>query len=209
MGMQSMLQRSLLTSANAIFKFHAAALEEQISTVYIYPIMDGLYAVSVDAEAMKSFFTNFFSRLAVHFIEKDDNEHRFLPRAAFAYGDIVHGEDVPSKSSKVFENHENYKSNLLIGPPVVRAHLTESSAPPFGISLDQTADLIRTDKQRKASHLWWPWYQNTNVQLITELMVKMDKYFEWCSERSGAIDYDSSRINLHRKVAKEYFTCFQ
>lgn len=204
MGVQSVLQRSVPLSANAIFKFHSAALDERPDSVHLYPVMDGLYAATPVAEDMRQFLSRLFARSAAHFLHKEDPEHRFIPKAAVAFGRVVHGEDVSPEASHVLEGNPTYRQSILIGEPMVRAYLHERITPPFGVGVDVSASDFLTGPERKLSHVWWAWYAENHAALAADLDSRLSQHYDWCEARAGAIDYPMERLRVHRQQAGQF-----
>ena len=57
----------------------------------------------------------------------------------------------------------------------------------------------KTDEQLASAD--FPWIADNSKKLAEAL----EKYFEWCTDRSGAIGYEPSRIAAHRLACKQYF----
>lgn len=165
--------------------------------------MDGVYAVSESQSAILRFLTAVFQRLAELFVTTPDNHHRFLVKAALAYGPVLCGQDVPAQANTTLSQNLNYRDSLLLGMPVVQAYLGERSAPPFGVFVHESARAFAPVDQRPLFCLWWNWFQQSQplaVQLRTELL----GYFEWCQARALAIAYDVERIKVHKEQASQY-----
>jgi len=129
----------------------------------------------------------------------------FVPRAALAYGQIIHGADIPDDASPDLAEHKEYRNRLLLGFTMVQAHLGERVAPPFGLYVDPSARSDAPDGQSPIHHAWWPWFKKEQTALVDSLKDRLDAYYTWCEERSGPIEYAPERIKAHREMAKQYF----
>jgi len=204
MGVRGWMLRSLHITANFIFKLHIAVLEEKQPGMTLYPVMDGVYVVSRDIYMMKTFLSNVFLRLANLFNYTDQHEHQFLVKGAIAFGPVIHGSDILAASSTTLAGSPQYRDSILMGMPMVFALQSEPLAPPFGIFVQDSAHQILTSQERKHSHCWWPWFCVGTKQEAHLLKQNIPKYFSWCEERAGAIDYDMNRIKIHKAQAEQY-----
>ncbi len=207
MGIQASMSRSLKKSANFVFKLHTAALLSNGPNVTLYPVMDGIYVASSSQIEMLNFLRNLFRILALEFVNEQEMLHRFVVRGALAFGPVIHGSDVPEQASRKMEEHKGYRDCLLLGLPMVQSNSSENSAPPFGIKVHESARAFAPSDQESEplQYVWWKWWNNkSNSDIASKLDVELDRYFTWCSERAGQIEYDSSRIEVHRAMAKQY-----
>jgi len=208
MGVRAWMLRSLPVTANFVFKLHVAALEARgNSLIRLYPVMDGVYVVAQSRDEMRAFLAAVFMRLAGMFVRETVNEHRCLLKCAVAYGPVIHGTDIGADSSSIFQQETIYKNTVLLGMPMVYAVESEHLAPPLGIYVHTSAGDLISPKERKRSHVWWPWFpidQSASGE-VKSLRDALEAYFKWCEERSGVIDYAAARIAAHRAQARQYF----
>lgn len=205
MGIRAAMLRSLRVTANFVFKLHIALLEAKPDGVELYPVMDGAYVVSNDDGILRTFLASVFRRLAENFIAEEQPEHQFLTKASVAFGPVIHGRDIPGKACWTLEKNTQCRNAVLLGMPMVLAVGTERLAPPFGVYIDHSASRFLTTQERKCSSVWWTWFQRGDKDRVAlELQTSLEKYFDWCSARAGAIDYDPSRIRAHRDSAAQY-----
>lgn len=199
------MARSLPISANFILKFHALALRQSGPLLQLFPVMDGLYATSADQDVMKKYLRDLFSGLADMFVAEQENKHRFLVRAGLAYGPVISGAEVAKEACAEIVAAPDYARTLLMGIPMIQAHLGERRAPPFGCFVDESARAFAPAGRQPLHDLWWPWFEPTSLQLGKSLRKELRSYFEWAAGRSGAIDYDPGAIDRHRKAADQFF----
>jgi len=206
MGIQGIMSRSLSISANFVFKLHIAALEAPHANVELYPVMDGIYAVSQDQPAMVAFLENVFSHLADLFVSTPDVHHRFLVKGALAFGPIIHGSALPGAASNTLDQNASYRGAILLGIPMIQAHLGERNAPAFGLFVHESARAFAPMNQTPLKMAWWTWFRpNHWLALAQELRQELEHYFGWCLARAQAVGYEAERIEVHRKLAEQYF----
>lgn len=204
MGIQSAMARSLSISANFIFKLHIAALGAPRANVQIYPVMDGFYASSPDKEAMLDFLRNVMSSVGQTFLETTEPLHRFIVRGALAFGPVVHGSQVPDAVDPGLVGHDQYKSAILLGMPIVQANKAEGIAPPFGIYIHESARAFAPNGQQPFHHVWWKWVTPDVGHVWNNLLQQLNAHYEWCLGRPNRLLYEASRISAHKQLANEY-----
>lgn len=204
MGVQAAMMRSLNVTANFVFKLHTMVLEQPATGVTLYPVMDGVYLTSPERTRMRAFLEGVLRRAAQLFVSTPVNEHRFLVKSAVAWGPVIHGRDVPTKATPVFGKHAPYRNALLLGMPMVNAHLCEHQAPPFGVYVHGSASEWLESWERAKSAVWWPWFAAGTDPDAKSLKPALVNYFEWALARAGAIAYDASRMTEHKSRALQY-----
>ena len=198
------MSRSLAKSANFIFKLHTAALQAPRKNVKMYPVMDGLYVSSPSQDDILVFLNSIFKSVAEEFIREDAMQHRFVIKGALAYGPIIHGCAIPQPASAEMHNSPEYRDALLLGLPMVQAHSNEKMAPPFGIYVHESARTFAPNGDGPLHFIWWKWRSQDDERWST-LATNLQQYFDWCEERAGEIEYEVSRIKVHRTMASQYF----
>jgi hypothetical protein len=204
MGVRAYMSRSLPTTANFVFKLHAAVLDTQSESVILYPVMDGAYAVAASQVELCRFLERVFVELANEFIKQPNPLYRFLVKGSVAYGRVFHGADVPAAASQTIYESGRYKAAILLGMPMVQAFQSERQAPPFGVFIHESARAFSPTGSPSFSYFWWAWHRH-HAQLAERLRDALEEYFEWCLRRSHAIDYDAERIVAHREQARQFF----
>ena len=205
MGIQGTMSRSIVISANFGFKLHIAALDAGQGNMELYPVMDGIYAVTTDQACLVQFLEFVFSRLADVFVSTPDMHHRFLIKGALAFGPVIHGTAVPGPASHTLNNNVAYRNRILLGMPMIQSHLGERMAPPFGLFVHESARAFAPANQTPFRHAWWRWFGPTHwLALSQELKTQLPVYFDWCAARSLAIAYEPDRIEAHRELAAQY-----
>ena len=198
MGCRNLMNGPINVAAQSIYKVHVAALEASQEDVLLYPLMDGIYATTSDAQRMKSFLRSVFDNL--FFDLKNDTGKpgfQYLARGAVAYGEIYHGRDLPDTASKVLAENSAYRCNLVIGLPVVNAFLTESTAPPFGVSIHESCG---NEFEDECLGTWWKWFpESERLRLRKEILL----YFKG-KRKYPELGYPASKITVHEALAARY-----
>jgi len=212
MGTQIKMSNSLKTCANFIFKLHSSVIQNKKEGIRLYPVMDGVYITSSSQREITSLLTNVFYDLTTMFIEETEIMHKFFIKASLAYGPIIHGNALPDKANYEFKKHQEYKNSILLGLPMVQAFKNESLAPPFGVFVDESARAFCPEKEQPMSLKWWQWFRyipekkpGEKNEFARTLYKKMEDYFKWAKENTYFLDYDISRIEIHNKMAQQFF----
>jgi hypothetical protein len=204
MGVQSIMSRSLSMSANFILKFHAAALESRTSGVEVFPVMDGLYAVASEQSTLKLFISSVMVRLANTCISEKEDKYRFVVRGGLAYGSIIRGVDVSKSAAPTIAGDPAYASTLLLGMPVIQAHVSERLAPPFGIFVNESARGFASPKSGPFVEVWWHWFEPGSHELAVNLRHCLEAYYAWCAKHPLLLLYDAPRIAVHLEMTRQF-----
>src|SRR5438309_875923 len=86
-----------------------------------------------------NFLRGVFGALGHEFNVTEENRFRFIVRGGLAFGPAIHGADVPAAASSVVAGPRQYRDSILLGMPMVQAHLAEADAPPFGVFVHESA----------------------------------------------------------------------
>jgi hypothetical protein len=201
----SNLMAQLKVVSIAIFKLHVAALDTlkvlDIRNLILYPVMDGFYATTTSQKDMMRFLTDVFYRVSIVFLEDSDKPQlQFLIKGAVSFGDIYHGRMLKVEAAKRLDENQQYRDSILIGQPVVDAHQSESSAPPFGIALHESA---REGFDLTEREVWWNWFnEEFNAK---NFYSELNKYFNWNLDQKENGGYKIERIIVHDALSKRYF----
>ncbi len=205
MGIRAAMSRSLPITANFVFKLHIAALEAPRQNLSLYPVMDGMYVVADRKRDLTGFLSYVFERLADTFVAEPELHHRFVAKAAVAFGPVVHGVDVPRDASWTLDDAGDYKSALLLGMPMVQAVQGESKAPPFGVFINESARAFATNPDQPFNQVWWRWWRPDQAFLRDGMRDALSVYYDWAEQHHSSIEYGPDRIAAHRAMAAEYF----
>ena len=205
MGTRASMSNSMKITANFIFKLHIAAMQAPHAGIRIYPVMDGFYASCPSKAEILDFLRSVFSEVAATFEAETEPRFRFLIRGALAYGRVVHGESLPAATSHTLAGVPAYRDQILLGMPMVQAHLAEEGAPPFGIQVHESARTFAPAGAEPLHDTWWTWDNAATHAVWVALLPALNEYFAWCEERFVRINYESDRIAAHRAMARQYF----
>ena len=146
MGTRTHMKACVDEAANFIFKLHAAIIsawrEKNYGGVFVYPVMDGAYIATKSKEDMINILVRIYRELAQLFINEPNSLHRYMIRGSVAYGDVIHGHNIPYEASKAFESYLGYKDQIMLGSAMIwhmmenlRQHHLEfiSTVPQLGI----------------------------------------------------------------------------
>lgn len=209
MGTKSIMSRSLEEYSIKMFKLHNTALlaEEEMEDsedLTLYPVMDGVYIVSKTKHTLEEYLRLVFNTLAQDIIDEREVYHRFIIRAAVAFGPIVHGQDIPEDATQL---DDTFKDTLLLGFPMVQAFGYEKEAPPFGIYIHESARSFTSNEgeEEPFRYVWWKWFEPFDRAIAVELREILAEYYEWAKDNSRRIGYEFDKIEEHEKLAKQYY----
>lgn len=209
MGMQNKMKSSVPQSSNYIFKLHATILESWRNSAYqsisVYPIMDGAYIVSTKKSDMLSLLTTIYKSLCMSLLDEPKYKHWYLVRAAIAYGEIIHGRDIPYSASYEYSSRVGYKEQLLIGPAMIDAYKGERQSAPMGIYVTKSA----YDKYQGIDSNW-KWFKHRAIKVKPELIAnfkdKLQEYYNiWLKDHEKETGYDQEKRDSHFQAASKYF----
>lgn len=200
MGIQSKMAYSIPVTANFVFKLHIAALQSARPTISLYPVMDGIYATSPDPRDLGIFLSNIFAALTDLFAETSQPHFRFIIKSAISYGEVYHGAHVEAGASEVLARNPDYRSSIVLGLPIVHAHLAEKEAPPFGVSIHDSAIQEWPGDRHPARADWWLWWPPYNYH--PNFFRVLSEHYDWCEKYR---EYPLERILVHRGLAERYF----
>lgn len=206
MGTSEVMSRSLRQSVNFMAKIHVAFLRAKKDGIDVYPMMDGAYVTSESQNLILSFLRHVFEDLAHDFTKEQNSAHRFLARAAIAFGPVIAGNMLPASSSYELDQNRPYRSSLLFGIPMIQANSSERNAPPFGVFVHESARGFAPIGSKTLPVSWWRW-QDFGAQpaFFPRFCRSIDDHFEWCRNNSISLGYAAERIQTHQKMAHEYF----
>lgn len=205
MGTRNLMATSLKVISTAIFKLHVGALDAMrdlaFDSIFLFPVMDGFYATSDHPLQLKQFLQHVFKGLSRTFLDDKASHHlQFLIKGAIAKGKVYQGRELASGAADRLDENPDYRNSVLIGMPVVSSYLAESSAPPFGLAVHESA---KSDFEISETEVWWKWHDRTfDAQGFYS---ELKRYFEWNLSKKGATGYKIDRIIVHDALAKKYF----
>jgi hypothetical protein len=208
MGTQSKMINSMKQSGNYIFKLHATILESWRTSGYkslsIYPIMDGAYITSRQKSELLNFLTYIFVSISEALLAENEFKHWYLIRAAIAFGQVIHGRNIPYDASLEFSSRVGYKEQLLMGAPMIKAYNGEHYSAPMGIYVDESASYKKWPIQCN-----WKWFKNEKIKVEQTTLVnfksKLIEYYNWLKDNAENEGYKIDRQQEHLQQLKKYF----
>ena len=143
-----------------------------------------------------------FRTCAEYFASRDKYEHRFLIRGGLAFGPVIHGADITTECNPDLASNEAYRDNLLLGMPMVQSNRAETSAPPFGIFIDESARAFSPSGSKPFSGLFYKWWNNDLPAGFSE---RLKEHFQWAASNSFSIAYPAAKAKEHEEMARQYF----
>ena len=212
MGTRTHMKKSVRESANFIFKLHSGIIsawrEKPYKNVFVYPVMDGAYITSGNKENMINILLRVFRSLSDLFLKESNSSYLYLVRGSLAFGEVIHGHNVPYEASKAFEMSLGYKDNILLGSAMIAAYDGESLAAPFGIYISDSAS---KGKENKGGSFKpdWKWFDDETLKvkknISQELSQKTQAFLESMKSEEHPLHYPSDKIEKHIELTKEYF----
>ncbi len=206
MGTQSSMSRSISATANFIFKLHIAALQAATPNIRLYPVMDGFYVACRERNAMLDFLRGVFKAVADEFNAETESHHRFCIRGGLAFGPVIHGRDCGPCALEL-QSNPAHRDKILLGMPMVQAHLAERGAPPFGVFVHESARVFAPVGIEPLHWVWWKWGTGSASAQATWATLKsqLSDHLDWCEKRSQTIEYLTERIQAHKNMVTQYF----
>lgn len=209
MGTRSHMGKSVPETANYVFKLHSAIItawrEKNYKNVSVYPVMDGAYITGKQKEAIERIVPRLFGLLANVFYN-EELSHKFLVRCSIAYGEVIHGYDIPYRASKAFQSNIGYKEKLLLGNAMIKAFDGEKKASPFGVYLDSSAI------KGQGSGVFlpdWKWFNSINPGFSKftsyDLGREILSYLKSLKGKQDTTGYPEERRLAHIEMVREYY----
>jgi hypothetical protein len=211
MGSQGKMLRNVRTASIPLMKLHVAALNAKKKTsdgVDLFPVIDGIYAVSEHLASIGFFISDVFRSMAAEFLVLK-NWERSVIRGAIAYGPVILGEDC--KEGAAILKESNYANSILLGMPLVQAFTAERAAPPFGVFVHESVRAFGQIGTRPVTVSLWHWWSKSveNMNIASALLPTLQDYFAWCRKNPVTTGYPPDRIDAHQALAEEYLREFE
>lgn len=212
MGTRTHMKKSVRETANFIFKLHSAIIsawrEKPYKNVFVYPVMDGAYITTSNKRDMINILVRIYRSLSLNYLSETKLAFLYLVRGAVAYGDVVHGHNIPYEASKAFEMNLGYKDNLLLGSAMIAAYDGEGKAAPFGIYIDDSA-IKHPGNESGAFRADWKWFNDGSLKIEDTLPQRLSEmiqdHLDSMSDKKHPLHYSEEKIYAHKELVKEYF----
>jgi len=211
MGARNLMKLSLPRAARSVMKIHAAALyaKQLYPELEINPVMDGVYGYVKDRELLEQCLVEILAGLANVFVQERVQSCRFMVRAGVAFGPLIPGSSL-AVGSAILNDNKDYLGGTAIGMGISHACEAESSAPPFGVYIHESARAFapRTEDSYPYRVNLWRWLPEDDP-LSWALRRTLANHFDWLEKNSVAAQYDLEAMRRHRALAIEYFRLYE
>lgn len=214
MGTSAISSRSITEAAIKVFKLHISAVanfedlpEWCRNRLEMYPMMDGVYAVSESKEALQRLLESIFVSLGEDMVDAEEIHHVLAIRAAIAYGPIIEGNHVNGYND-ILEGTD-HQQRTMVGLPIVQSFLSEGKAPPFGVFIHESARAFAPDREDPFQFVWWKWFRSNHdeynyEELALDIRQRLGEYYRWGRQNSKRIGYSEDKIDEHERLAEQY-----
>jgi hypothetical protein len=199
MGIESVMAKYPKVAEVNVGKLHLAVAEyEEEDELTLYPMIDGIYAISDDEDRIFDFSEEIVGRFSQNLISRsgyglNQGELKFGPllRCGIAKGDVHHWDDLTETG---LSDHEN-RTALVTGNAVSHAHECETEAPPIGIRVHESA----STSGNRINRQWWD--KEKRAVFTRRALRKYWRIFDDGCE----IPYNEDAIAKHAEKADNYF----
>lgn len=219
MGIQNRMIESIPQTCNMIFKLHSTILtsirESGYTQMSVYPIMDGAYLSSPRKDDLLRLLTKIYRSLATDFVKTTEAKHNYFIRCSLAYGQVIHGRDIPYSASREFESRVGYKEQIMMGQPVIYANQSEKLSSPFGIYIHDSAKAGGSNRSKGSIDPNWKWYDEVGTikvdnELIVSLCRKIKEYYIWIqaeidNNSMNEESYPQNKRDSHLQLVSQYY----
>ncbi len=213
MGSASAMRRSLARAANFVSKFHISVAEAAAQNQgQVFPVMDGAYVTFATRAHVDGFLRRALSTLSDVFLAEEQIQHRFMAKAAVAFGPTIHGSKIPSEAvSPPVGATQHLKitdfsalDSVLMSAAMPDAYLLEATTAPFGVSIHASAMTGPSiaGLGRGYADPWFHWAGPDRTDFVGELLGHLAE----CRLVGDGIGYDSKRATSHFEQAQRYFS---
>ncbi|WP_147291713.1 hypothetical protein [Sphingorhabdus pulchriflava] len=221
MGAGHTMSVSVSKTANYMARLHMAvdmAAAAAPSAVKLNPINDGVFVTSSSKAAIMSVVRQVMYSLGGYFISTGAPHDRCLLRASIAFGPVYHGDAIAACLSKTKKaKHEMTLSRVEFGAPIIQAYHAESDAPPYGVSIHESARAFAPPGEQpfRTTHwLWWPTMDEIPVppsvvslpDLARCLAFELKSYFDWMRTTAIFHGVKPEKINEWSARVEQYFS---
>lgn len=220
MGGKSVMWRSMSTCAIFVGKLYDAIDKAQNAVAsqesHVFKMGDGVYVCGDEFGVVCGIAERAIRSCAHDFLEKGRNPfHRFLLRAAIAYGDTIIAKDVQN-TERIVQNSAQNNNNtnnqvdlsaMLIGAPVAWAHEAEHKAPPFGIFLHESCRSHSCSSGKAIGWVLNKWWLHEDMTFIKNFSKELQSHLDWEVKNKIETGIDPEKARAYRESVEEYFQC--
>ena len=198
MGAKNFMWRSMPTCALFVGKLYDAVLKANTKKCCFYFVSDGVYICDTEFENVRDLVVTVVRSCAYEFISASNNLHRFLVRAAIAYGNTMTGSDFRGIDAKI-------KEGLIIGAPVAWANEAEKCAPPFGIYLHESCRGLQPNPDRPIGWILNNWWGKDDLLFAKDFGKKIVEYLFWEDAHRIETGLQHDKVSAYIDAVQEYF----
>ena len=207
MGGKNFMWRSMSSCAIFIGKLYAAveyAVSKQSpNPVRVFRMSDGVYVCGDEFSYVRDVVDFTMHQCACDFLNTSDNHHRFLLRAAIAYGSTIIGEDLKAQNPDC-----SFLDSMIIGAPVAWANEAERKAPPLGVFLHESCRSFAAGR----TGIGWVlnrWWLSSKLSCGKPFAKKVGKrvngYLEWEKRNKIETGIPDGKVEEYHEAVEEYF----
>jgi hypothetical protein len=221
MGAGHAMSTSVQKTANFLARLHMAVEASRRALDFsgrLLPINDGIFVVCASKREMMSLLGRSMIMLAANFIAVPRPHDRFLLRGGIAYGPVYFGNSlVEGLGPKRLREAPSFLDTLMFGPALIQAYRSETSAPPYGIAVHESARSFHPpDEQpfRMTHWMWWaPNEDVTYPKRVAPLRTLKEclrqdllAHFKWLSSSLIYHGLDPAKIAAWQIQCDQYFS---
>ena len=220
MGAGHTMGTSVQKTANFLARLHIAverARSEFDFNGRLLPINDGVFIVTTKKRDLMSLLGGAMILLSANFIAVPRPHDRFLMRGAIAYGPVYFGEMLnPGLQPAKFRESASFMNTLMFGPPLIQAYRAESSAPPYGIAIHESARAFHPPDEAPFRMTHWMWWAPNEpvdypkkappLTALKDCLAKdLESHFRWLLDSLLYHGLDESKVGQWRINCQQYF----
>ncbi|MNS15179.1 hypothetical protein D3C72_468100 [compost metagenome] len=183
----------------------------------VLAINDGCYLASRSKFHLLTTLQHVMMSLSSLFIATPNPKHKFMVRGGIAFGPVYSKVELQACFSRKFlSKHQLFLDQVLFGPPIIQAYLSESAAVPFGIAVHESARAFAGPGETPFSLNHWFWWQKQDGipnppgtpplgNLATVLRIDLCDHLDWMAETNLFNGLPIDKIKQWQKATLQYF----
>jgi hypothetical protein len=220
MGAGHTMSVSVRKSANFLTRLHIAVHRAVTAVGFsgrLLTINDGVFIVTPSKRELMSVMGRALILLACDFVAVPRPHDRFLMRGGIAYGPVYFGADlIPGLAPKKLRENAGFLEPVMFGPAIIQAYRAESSAPPYGVAVHESARAFfpPSEEPFRMTHWLW-WAPNEDVDYPRDatplpalkacLAGDLEAHFAWMAETLIFHGVDPAKLSAWRGQCAQYF----
>jgi hypothetical protein len=220
MGAGHIMGTSVHKSANFLVRLHMAIETARMESGYelkTLPINDGIFIIGQKKGEVMTVVRHAMILLAARFIATPRPHDRCLMKGAIAFGPVYAGEQLkPGISRRKIRERPEFLERVWFGPPIIQAYKSESTAPPYGIAIHESARSFSAGEDPPFQMTHWLWWQDNsesrpipNVPPLTVfkdcLALELQGYFDWMKSTLLFHGVSADKLKSWSEACNQYF----